>query len=524
MQQLNWDRGTVRVDKKRLKERPETTEAGTTAHHDGAGPFPKPATFTFVDPTETQKRPRRRSRTQSKSSEKSYSQASPINAVAVKSECADDIISAVSPSSSWCFSSPDTPRSSSSSQEVELRLSPQITHHVGDIEHSLSFFHSCFAYTTLTFDVNVNPWRACLPTIHEDLPCARYAAVALAQRQQAHILGKSEGASTLRLKATALSLFASHLKDLSFEGGLSTSLLLIALDYAETGISNWTIHLRGAYHILESHGGIRLAESRPNLRSQIAMLIWYDVTAALISRCGPVFPESYIQALMVWQADEEWSILGLNGMPDGMFLDMHKLAVQAALGDELDLNTVDAIQNRIMDADINSAGDKYQIMMSQVWKLGLLLYCNRVFPGSIPHQGASGEMGRIEAMIKSSEGHRETALDAHQLGREVLEMTSQIPSHSNYQKQCLMPIILAACEMTAADEPYRRIVIEYGECWKRKTGIWVFDSGLEFMRRVWARNEVEVVNKVEGGDEAGRRWIPWTKVFMPKPGHGFLFG
>ncbi len=395
-------------------------------------------------------------------------------------------------------------------------------HHAGDIEHSLSFFHSCFAYTTLTFDVNVNPWRACLPAIHEDLPCVRYAAVALAQRQQAHFKGKSEGASTLRLKAKALSLFASHLKDLSFECGLSTSLLLIALDYAETGISNWTIHLRGAYHILESHGGIRLAESRPNLRSQIAMLIWYDVTAALISRCGPVFPESYLQALMVWQADEEWSILGLNGMPDGMFLDMHKLAVQAASGDDTDLVIVGAIQGRILDADINMDGDKYQIMMSQVWKLGLLLYCSRVFPGSLLIAGAIIKTDEIEDAIKTFEHHQEVILDPHQFGREILEMVSHIPPHSNFQKQCLMPIILAATEMTAADETYRKIAMEYGERWKQKTGIWIFDSGLEFMSRVWARNDV--VSKIEDENEEEVEWTPWTKVFVPKPGHGFLFG
>ncbi|KAJ9602209.1 hypothetical protein H2200_013329 [Cladophialophora chaetospira] len=519
VQQLNWERASQRNRKHRSKEYSQIAAVETARLGDTTASLPKPDKFTFVDHAETQKRQRRRSRTQSKSSDTSWSQLSPVAVVSIDPECSDDLISPVSSSPSWSASSPHTPSSVIGTQEIELRLSPQISHHAGDIESSLSFFHSRFAYTTLTFDVNVNPWRACLPAIHEDLPCVRYAAVALAQRQRAHFSGKPEGPNTLHLKAKALSLFASHLKHLSFEGGLSTSLLLIALDYAETGISNWTIHLRGAFHILESAGGIRLAESRPNLRSQIAMLIWYDVTAALISRYGPVFPESYIQALMAWQADEEWSILGLNGMPDGMFLDMHKLAVQAAAGDKTDLTVVYAIQGRILNADINR-GDKYQIMMSQVWQLGLLLYCSRVFPCSFPIHAAASKKLEEENVALGSEGSQQSLLDPHELGLQILEMASQIPSHSNYQKQCLMPIILAGCEMSAADKTHRKIAIDYSERWKQKTGIWIFDSGMEFLRGVWACNDVGE----DAEDVVDVKWKTWTRVFVPKPGHGFLFG
>ncbi|ETI24556.1 hypothetical protein G647_03925 [Cladophialophora carrionii CBS 160.54] len=408
---------------------------------------------------------------------------------------------------------------------MEPVLYPQIGQQPGDVGYALAFFHSCFAYTTLTFDVNVNPWRACLPSIHEDLPCVRYAAVALAQRQQAHFSGKPEGVSILKLKAKALSLFASNLNHLSFECGLSTALLLIALDYAETGVSNWTVHLRGACRILESHGGIRLAESRPNLRVQIAMLIWYDVNAALISRRGPVFPRTYLDALMAWQADDEWSILALNGLPDGMFLDMYDVAVAASQLDTIDSCTVESLRAKFLKAQIKEGAGKCQVLMSQVWRLGLLLYCTRVF------SRASTPSSVVLQVIKDEEDFdtgldldipADTQLEAHALATQILDLVSTIPPDSNFQKQCLMPIILAGCEMSATDSAHRKIAVEYSERWKQKTGIWIFDSGLEFLRTVWARNDVEIASGVEDGCRALQ--VPWTEVFLPSAGHGFLFG
>ena len=408
--------------------------------------------------------------------------------------------------------------------QLEPLLSPRLHYHPEDVEYGLGLFHSCFAYTTLTFPVNVNPWQACLGALHEDhLPCVRYAAIALAQRQQAHLQGKSEGVGILRMKAKALSLFASHLKNLSFESGLSTALLLIALDYAETGVSNWTVHLKGAYRILETHGGIRLAESRPNLRAQIAMLVWYDVNAALISRYGPVFPKTYLEALMTWQADDEWSMLGLNGLPDAMFLTMHDLAVAAAHLDSIDAATLSVLQKELFEADIKDGAHKHQRLMSQVWKHGLLLYCSRVFQR---HQICSCTVEELEDDEDTSKKlddlvEWESAV-SHSLALQILDMVANIPSHSNFQKQCLMPIILAGCEMTANDEAYRQIALEYSESWKQRTGIWIFNSGLEFMRGVWARNDAVIPTQNQDGDSSIR--IPWTQIYQPSAGHGFLFG
>ncbi|KIW29496.1 uncharacterized protein PV07_05309 [Cladophialophora immunda] len=521
VQQLNWERGALKVGKRRPKEPSENVREAKPEKP--TAPLPRPSSYTFVDQTASQTRPRRRSRNNSRSSELSIPISNAADSlINTTLSSGGESVSSASPSSTWSALSASTPPLLDSGHQFDLILCPPVSRHPGGIEYALSFFHSCFANTTLTFPVKINPWRACLPSIHDDFPSVRYAAAALAKRQQAHFDRKPESASILRLKSQALSIFASHLNDLSFECGLSTVLLLIGLDYAETGVANWNIHLRGAYRILESHGGIRLAESRPNLRSQIAMLIWYDVNAALISRRGPTFPRTYIEALMAWQDDDEWSMLGLNGLPDGMFLDMHRLAVAAADIDSADPEALELIRKNILGTEIGMEQGKYQALMSEIWRLGLLLYIARVFwPVRIYDLAAIDDQDDTDTFA-SHEGATEWDIEPRSVAIQILTMVANIPSHSSFQKQCLMPIVLAGCEMSSAEWAFRKIATEYSERWKQKTGIWIFDSGLEFMRGVWAKNDMAVLTEAE--DEVDRPWVPWTEIYPPSAEYGFLFG
>ncbi|KIW79804.1 hypothetical protein Z517_06419 [Fonsecaea pedrosoi CBS 271.37] len=518
VQQLNWERGTLKVGKRRPKEHPLESGAAREAQAErSTAPLPRPSTYTFVDQSLTQTRTRRRSRNNSRSSEISIPTSTAF------SQGPESVSSSASPSSTWSvLSGANTPPVVDTSHQLDLVLFPQVNCHPGGIEYALSFFHSCFANTTLTFPVKINPWRACLPSIHDEFPSVRYAAAALAKRQQAHFDRKPESATILRLKSQALSIFASHLNDLSFECGLSTVLLLIGLDYAETGIANWNIHLRGAYRILESHGGIRLAESRPNLRSQIAMLIWYDVNAALISRRGPTFPRTYIEALMAWQDDDEWSILGLNGLPDGMFLDMYGLAVAAADLDSADPYALEAIRRNILGSEVSAKQGKYQALMSEIWRLGLLLYIARVFePFRIYNLAVADYWDEVD-LFTSHESAPRGDFEPRAVAIQILTMVAEIPADSSFQKQCLMPIVLAGCEMSRAEWALRKVAIEYSERWKQKTGIWIFGSGLEFMRSVWAKNDAVVAGEFD--DEDDREWVPWTEIYPSSAEYGFLFG
>lgn len=444
-----------------------------------------------------------------------------------------------------------------------LSLSPRISR--PPVEDALAFYHSRFSKTTLTWDVPVNPWQAALPQIHDDVPCVLYAAIALAQRQQAHLCNRAEGLGVLNLKAKALSVFATHLNDLSFESAISTTLLLIALDYAESGVSNWAIHLRGALNVLESSGGIRIAESRQNLRSQIAMLLWYDVTAAMLSRCSPIFPRRYLESLMLWQCETEWSILGLNGLPDGMFLDMYDLAIAAAHPDTISTEVLTAFEARILGAVPGDQENRLLHAMSRVWKLGLLLYCQRVLVPfvlddlELPTTQSTtidAESSPSAAAVMALDGGErgESQQNPRRLAIEILGIVAELPPDSNFQKQCLLPIILAAVEVPSCYLPYRKIAIDYCVRWKERTGIWIFDSALEFMSGVWSRNDFDVrmlttSKKVRvmdrGGEDDGYDYVdgvndddvrntatnmtgviavPWTEIYPRGVEYGFLFG
>ncbi|KAI1615667.1 fungal-specific transcription factor domain-containing protein [Exophiala viscosa] len=530
VQSLNWDRGKVRVERprsestsKKPKKRPSNTQAS---------PLPQPSAFVFVDQSEPSERSKKRARKNSSFSDLSTVNASPRGSVGRGSiSTASDSMSSTLSDSSQNLKSIATTPEPSSAQSMVISLSPHIRRHPGDLEDALSFYHSTFSYTTLTFPVSVNPWHAALNSIHDDIPCVRYAAIALAQRQQAHLRNKREGLAVLDLKAKALSIFATHLGDLSVESGISTSLLLVALDFAMSGFENWAIHLRGAFQILESNGGIRLAESRQTLRSQTVMLIWYDVNAALLSRRRPIFPRYYLETLMIWQSDTEWSILGLNGLPDRMFLDMYDLAVAAAQPECCTSEMTSAFEARILNSETKDQENTQIVSMSIVWKLGLLLYCRRAL--------SSGVSPDLSDTTTPTPNDADSPLNfdlhtPHSLACEILNIVADLPPDSNFQKQCLLPIALAGAEAT--NRHYRRIAEEYCDRWKERTGMWIFDSVMAFMTGVWARNDSDItVSELQGdGDDdssvspcdIGTRSItvPWTEIYPRGVEYGFLFG
>lgn len=278
------------------------------------------------------------------------------------------------------------------------------------------------------------------------------------------------------------------------------------------------------------------------------MLIWYDVNAALLSRRGPIFPRYYLETLMLWQRDMEWSILGLNGLPDRMFLDMYDLAVTAAQPDLCTPGTISAFETRILTSENNSDDqeDPQVASMSVVWKLGLLLYCRRALSSSCisPEKGDSTISGDAASSLQLN-----VDLDLrtpHTLSCEILSIVADLPPDSNFQKQCLLPIALAGAEATSRH--YRRIAEDYCDRWKERTGMWIFDSVLEFMQGVWTRNDSSDVVKVsesrEDVDDADidevsdNVWgaptniptktqsmrVPWTEIYPRGVEYGFLFG
>jgi hypothetical protein len=239
---------------------------------------------------------------------------------------------------------------------------------------------------------------------------------------------------------------------------------------------------------------------------------------------------------MLWQSESEWSILGLNGLPDGMFLDMYDLAIAAAHPEELSADMVSAFEATILDAAVSNQDHRQLAAMTRVWKLGLLLYSRRVLVPLV--SGEESATYALEEDVKPSLPVTGLGLGAkplhnpHGLALEILSIVADLPPDSNFQKQCLMPIILASVEVPASDSPYRKIAVDYCTRWKDRTGIWIFDSALEFMSGVWSRNDCEV--EVIAGKCKPRRdgtlsesdviAVPWTEIYPRGIEYGFLFG
>lgn len=517
VQQLDWERGKSRKGKAARKA--STKKLDLSKSVEAIAQLPQPTEFTFVDQSKLPERTRKKSLDQPSPSKPT----TPLTLDTIETGRRDSTsttyeLSSRGSASPWPLSGTGTPLSVNDVQQYNFSISPKVYRLPGDLEDSLSFYHECFSYTTLTFPVHINPWQSAILHINDSIPCVQYAAVALAQRQQAHLNGRHENLAVLRLKDRALSIFGTHLNDVSLESGVSTALLLLALDYVESGFSNWAVHLRGAYKILEANGGIVLAKQRPNLRSQVAQLLWYDVAAALLSRCGPVFPRTYLEQLMAWQSEDEWSMLALNGLPDDMFYDMYDLAAAAPHPEELASAAISTFQSKIATTVIQTHGNEYFYAMSESWKLGLLLYCARVFPAA----GTQNPSRRTRPDGPSPNSVLDLSIDPslwgnpHELAVRILEHVQSLPPHSSLQKQCLLPIMLAGCEVRPDEPELKQVVVDYGERWKAKTGFWLWNSGSEFLGSVWAVNEQALIN--------GQPSVSWTEVFPPSAEYGFLFG
>ncbi|KAL1952861.1 hypothetical protein VTO42DRAFT_4088 [Malbranchea cinnamomea] len=419
----------------------------------------------------------------------------------------------------------------------------------------LSFYEWQFARTTITCDVKINPWQCSIPMVYET-HCLMNAVTALSKRHRAHCFNDSEGVEVLILKDRALSLFASGLQSIPCEALIATILALIGLEYAETGFSSWTVHLRGAYWILESAGGLERAAHSPTLRCQIAMLLWYDITSALLSRRGPVFPLRYLDVNLSWPKlyPGEWTYMSLNGCPDALLLSMYHVASSAPLAEQMTLEDVQKLESSVHGVDAEtglgnetattpstpltivadmeaSPGPKYMspyvypsisvakqsittpsviqasdesASLVKCWRLSILLYIRQVFYR--PECSA----GRQENDHHKQDERRRA------LAQTIIRLVSNMPIESNWQKQCLLPIVLAGFELrqptkcirtvfedgmfksTWVSEPetgedsdttltLRDWVKAYCQRWKTLTGLWVFGTAAELLTRLWDR-------------------------------------
>ncbi|KAK8196008.1 hypothetical protein M8818_007159 [Zalaria obscura] len=346
------------------------------------------------------------------------------------------------------------------------------------VRELLSFYESRFSVTTITFDADVNPWKACLPLVY-GVPCLLDAAVAIAKRHQAHLENRAEELEVLELKDRALCSFAANIGTLSCEAMVGASLLLIGLEYADTGLSNWETHIRGAYQMLEACGGTATAALNDGLRSQVTQLLWYDTATALFALRKPVFPRRYVEMLGQTQSRSSWSLLSLNGCPDSLFLPFYDAVSAAAQSEPILPGDAAALEMRLWTAEADAGGDEHLARLIDCFRLALLLYCSRVF--------------RTYPQSQTERDARRT------LAEEILWLVSELPATSDLQKQCLMPIVLAGCEVDSFR--LRRIALDFCTRWGNRSGIWMIRTARAFLEKAWAAMDE---------DETGTFW--WGNI------------
>ncbi|KAH8655362.1 fungal-specific transcription factor domain-containing protein [Xylariales sp. PMI_506] len=354
----------------------------------------------------------------------------------------------------------------------------------------LAFFTWTFSPVTLTYNIKANPWQACIPQI-DHAPFILHAIKALAMRHRSHLEEAPESISVLEHKTKALSSFCQSVCAVPLEVGISGSLMLIGIDYAESAFGNWIVHLKGAFRMIEAAGGIQVGDNDVHLRAQIAQLVWYDTIIALLSRRVHVFPRYYAECVVSWKTEAQWSLLALNGFPDSAFLAMYDVAAAAADASSLSEEQVAEIEMKLWLASFETQQDATDTEISSLmdcWRLGLLLYCTRVF-----HRGES---------VKRK---------ARLLAEEIMWLVHEFPPNSDKQKQALLPLFLAASELESFR--FRRIATAFCEKWKRKSGLWLNQTALELLRTVW--------NAVDANPEYDH-W--WGEFVNPSPDFGYLFG
>jgi len=99
--------------------------------------------------------------------------------------------------------------------------------------------------------------------------------------------------------------------------------------------------------------------------------------------------------------------------------------------------------------------------MIDAWRLGLLLYCQRVF--------------HTDNVDKDK---------LRTLAEEIIWLIKEMPDGASIEKQCLVPLIFAGCEMESVR--FRQIATDFCTRWNNLHGMWIFASAQTLLASVWS--------------------------------------
>ncbi|KAK1143722.1 hypothetical protein N8T08_006122 [Aspergillus melleus] len=385
----------------------------------------------------------------------------------------------------------------------------------------LQLYDTEFCILPLTSDTALNPFRYRKP-LPQGSRLLFHAILALCCRHLSQITGAwSSEEKEHRSQAMKLLEYSLRNGQLTREGLtlLDPILVLFTLDCTISASGQWTTHLTRIFSILEGCGGVS-ALNNQRIRAQIAMVVWWDATLALISRQGTVFPEAYLERLKEAEKQDKWSFYDLTGCPSELvdhIFHLAQLAQQSEIASSMtwltfDLAPVMQIEAHLRNGtsfsssnsvppsapatstdkasadtrpgpsapsternDTNGAEECEESMHAQedrhhcieAWRHSLLLYIERIFKWD---RTPSSRPSAIPRLLRITLDHV-----------RCCRRTSQT------QKQLLLPVFLAGSE--TSDDEMQQVVREYCQWWGERSRYNMFHSVPTLLEDVWGGNK-----------------------------------
>ena len=327
-----------------------------------------------------------------------------------------------------------------------------------------------------------NPFR-CREETSDATNFLFHAMLALSSHHLARIQGDFHlRTESLNHKSTAIKLYSEALLQPNVQhlALLDTLLILITLEATQSALSTWKVHLIGAYNLIEAAGGAGVLVT-PRLKAQAGMLVWWDLTIALMSRQNPVFNDAYLDAISASDANDSQLFFDISGCPAVFAKFMAKIARTASKYEaaqrfvwfQFNNSLVDEMQ-RCLESWSNPYGkighdteaqedpqltrDYYHCV--EAWRHALLLYILQVF--------------RRDSDISTSTAY---------LSRLILDHAKCIRRSSVTQKQVLLPVFLAGADVL--DMSSRNEIKEYCSFWADANGYHMFQNVADLLDSVW---------------------------------------
>ncbi|ETS77696.1 hypothetical protein PFICI_09758 [Pestalotiopsis fici W106-1] len=351
-----------------------------------------------------------------------------------------------------------------------------------------------FCVLPLTHDFKANPFRCRMENVHGS-QMLLHCILALCYKHIHRDTGTcfAEAQSHERAALQMLDRIERSGQTLTTTGTLDPLLILMTLKCATSALGPWVWYLKRVNNILSAAQSLDLRQN-PRMQAQIEMFAWWDVTLALTSRQGYVLSQSTIQNLIDQKDMSKTSFYGVAGCPKFLFENMVRLGVYAREFElvasmtcvRVDLGPILAIEKDIIGwepvkgaitSELVVPGEEAETLESaqveedlrhcaEAWKFGLLVYIERVFKWDRKEE--------ISPMVQF-------------LARKTLDHVRCCRRESMTQKQLLLPMFLAGCEVK--DEWLRKEASDYCDWWGKKTRYDMFLTASALLQTVWDDEE-----------------------------------